>query len=386
MDFIGIIYTWVCQKNGKGYVGLSRSSSIEKTRKRINTPDKLLYNRWKGHILQSNYNPKDCFHFAIRKYGHENFHGKIIKEFCAGSIEEIKKLVDEAEQYYIEENNTLVPNGYNLQKGGFSPLFHPDTCIKMQRKKQAFLNKEEGREWIQKCIERQLSHFQTKKGLEQAKKHSECIKEKYETNPDIKTNISNSLLQYFDTPEGKIQIEKQKKFMIEFYKTKDSEKMRNYLSECAKKRWENDEYRRNQIIKGKERFAGEEGVIRRENLKIKANKRMEDPEKRKLASEKTIAYFDKKGRVEYTCDICYKCTKEFRDKTGYDRHCKTKNHKLRLSKQEAKINILIEPNEKDITKDYTKMTVEELKQLCRDEKITGFSGKKKEELINMLSN
>ena len=306
MDFIGIIYMWVCVITGKGYVGLSRSSRNEETRKRINTHEKLLHNRWKGHMKQSNYNPKDYFHYSILKHGYENFKGRILAEFSAGSIEDIKKLVDEAEQQFIIEHNTLAPNGYNLQSGGFSPSFHPETCAKMRRTKQKFLNTVEGREWIKNCSESQLLYFQTEKGLDQAKKHGKNITMLYETNPEIKTNISNSLLQYFDTPEGKIQIEKQKQQMKEFFMTEDGEKHRNVLSEYAKKRWEDTEYRANQINKGKDRYLGEEGVARKENLKNKVNERMKDPEKRKLASEKTKAHFDKVGRKEYRCEKCDK--------------------------------------------------------------------------------
>lgn len=343
MDFIGIIYMWVCVITGKGYVGLSRSSNDEKTRKRINTYEKLLHNRWKGHILKSNYNPKDYFHYSIRKYGYENFQGRILAEFHAGSIEEIKKLVDQAEQQFIHEHNTIAPNGYNLQIGGLSPSFHQETCAKLRRKKQAFLNTDKGRKWIQNCSDSQLLYFQTEEGLEQAKKHSEKIKELYETNPQIKIEISNSLLLYFNTPEGKIQIEKQKQQMKEFFMTEDGKKLRNILSEHAKKRWEDTAYHENQVKKGKQRFVGEEGRIRKENLRNKANERMKDPEKRKLASEKTKAHFDKVGRKEYRCDTC---DKKCRDKTAYNKHCSTKKHAqilLSLSKEKAEVKLNI-PN------------------------------------------
>jgi len=346
MDFIGIIYMWVCVITGKEYVGLSRSSKNEETRKRINTHEKLLHNRWKGHILQSNYNPKDYFHYSIRKHGYENFQGRILAEFRAGSIEEIKKLVDQAEQQFIDEHNTIAPNGYNLQKGGFSPSFHPETCEKMRRKKQAFLNTDKGREWIQNCSDSQLLYFQTEKGLEQAKKHGENITILYETKPEIKTKISISLLQYFDTPEGKIQIEKQKQYLKELFMTEDGEKLRNTLSGYAKKRWEDTEYRANQINKGKDRFLGEEGIARKENLRNKIIERMKEPEKRKLASEKTKAHFDKVGRKEYICD---KCDKKCRDKTAYEKHCSTKIHAqilLGLSKQDAKNKVQKDTSEK----------------------------------------
>ena len=73
---------------------------------------------------------------------------------------------------------------------------------------------------------------------------------------------------------------------------------------------------------------------------------MKDPERRRLASEKTKAHFDKVGRKEYICD---KCEKKFRDKTAYDSHCSTKIHTqilLGLSKQEAKNKVQKDTSEK----------------------------------------
>jgi hypothetical protein len=347
MDYIGIIYIWICILTQKSYVGLSKSSSIEATRNRINTPEKLLYNRWKGHIQQANYNPKDHFHFAIRKYGQENFRGKVLKTFYAKSLEDIKKIVDNEEQKMIQEMGTLVPNGYNLQLGGFSSSFHVETCKKMRTIKQAFLRTTEGQEWIQKCSETQLVYFQTEKGIEQAKHHGNHISNLYETNPDIKNKISNTLLEYFESPEGRIQIENQKKYLKKFYNTDEGKKLRNFLSQCAKKRWENTEYRSNHISKMIEYYAGEEGKKRRDDLRVKAVERLKDPEKRKNLSEKTKAYFDEIGRKEYICEVCD--NKKFRDKTSYERHCSTKNHQQRvlgLSKEDAKAKIQAETSAK----------------------------------------
>jgi hypothetical protein len=345
MVFIGIIYTWICIITGMVYTGQAKSSKNEKIRALINTHEKLLHNRFKGHIRDSKH-PNTYFHHAIRKYGPDNFNGKIIEEFSAESLDEIKKLVDKAEQKCIKENNTLAPHGYNLQTGGCSPSFHPTTCKKMQMKKQAFINTDNGRKWIKKCSESQKLYFQTKKGLEQAKKHGDRIRLIYETKPDIKSNIRKTLLDYFDTPAGKIQIEKQKMCMTEFYMTEDGEKMRIILAKHAKKRWEDPEYHANQVSKGTQRFSGEEGTERRANLRAKQTERMKDPDRRKLASEKTKAQFDKKGRKNYKCD---NCDRTCRDKTGYDKHCLTKKHKLilsGLSEEEAKNTVQKETSEK----------------------------------------
>jgi hypothetical protein len=269
MDFHGIIYVWLCTVTGLSYIGLSKSSSKEQTRRRIDTPEKLLYNRWRGHIYQSIYGPFDYFHNAIRKYGHENFQGTILKVFHSESLEDIKKQVDIAEKEYITSFNTLAPNGYNLQTGGRSPVCHDDTKQKLKIKLE--------------------SYFKSSKGQEQLTKQSTFLKE------------------FFNTDEGKM--------------------LRDKLSICAKKRWEDSDYRRNQIEKGTERFEGPNGEIRKDNLRQKVFERLENPIVRQQASEKTREYFDKIGRKEYKCELCD--NKVFRDKTAYFKHCNTSLHKKR---------------------------------------------------------
>jgi DNA-binding NarL/FixJ family response regulator len=346
MDFIGIIYTWVNTLNGKAYVGLTRSSSVEKIRTSINTPEKLLFNRWKGHVSEAIYRPKDYFHYAIRKYGHEKFNGRVLQVFKASNIDDLKKMLDSAEIRMIEEHNTLAPNGYNLQKGGFSPSFHDETCKKMRAKKQAFLNSDEGREWIQKCSDTQLLHFQTDKGLEQAKNHGEYISELYKKQPEIKDAIRNTLLNYFNTADGKQQIERQKEFMEEFYKTERGIAMKQKLSLHAKQRWQQVGYRENQSKLGKERFLSEDGERRKQNLRDKLAERLKDPEKIAQISEKTKAHFDKVGRKEYRC---VSCDIHCRDKTAYNKHCSTKKHTQiasGLTKEEAKEKVAKETAEK----------------------------------------
>jgi hypothetical protein len=329
MDYIGIIYVWYCSITGKSYVGLSRSSSVETTRKRISTPEKLFLNRWRGHIQEATYRPQDYFHYAIRKYGHEAFQGTILKTYYAATLEEIKKTVDAAERDMIGSLGTLVPNGYNLQLGGYSPTFHIETRKKMIAKKQAFLRTEEGQEWIRTCSERQLLHFQTEKGLEQRKKHGIKISKLYEARPEIKSNIRNTLMVFFQTDEGKNQIKKLADFLKEFYNTAEGEKMREYQSALAKKRWEDPAYHKNQVDMGLQRFQGEDGERRREGLRDKAIVRNSDPERRLQAAEKTIAHFNKIGRKKYECAICD--NKPFRDLTGYTKHCNTKIHQQRAN-------------------------------------------------------
>jgi hypothetical protein len=68
--------------------------------------------RWKQHARDATNGKDYCrlLNNAIRKYKHENFTIEIIKE-C-----EIKDL-DYNENLYIEQLNTMTPNGYNLTSG-----------------------------------------------------------------------------------------------------------------------------------------------------------------------------------------------------------------------------------------------------------------------------
>ncbi len=55
-----------------------------------------------------------AFHNAIIKYGWDNFKHEILVDGL--TIEEANIL----EEFYIKKYNTLAPNGYNLQTGGFN--------------------------------------------------------------------------------------------------------------------------------------------------------------------------------------------------------------------------------------------------------------------------
>lgn len=96
-------------------------------------------NRWLSH--QRNEGSKLVFQ-AIKKYGLEN----LIFEVIAGdSLEN--------EDYYIQEHNSMYPNGYNLTSGGNIPPNHKGKTYeeiygvegaREQRKKRAKLQKERG--------------------------------------------------------------------------------------------------------------------------------------------------------------------------------------------------------------------------------------------------
>ena len=87
------IYQITCNVNGKSYIGLSKNPK----------------QRFKGHI-QSDY----PIGKAIRKHGVENFTLDIL-------VEDLPQ--DDAsnlEALFIDLNNTLAPNGYNIREGGYN--------------------------------------------------------------------------------------------------------------------------------------------------------------------------------------------------------------------------------------------------------------------------
>lgn len=101
---MGYIYKITNNINGKGYVGQT-IQPIE--------------NRWAQHIAtssQNKENKKYAIHYAIEKYGLENFSFSILEEVSDDS------LLNDKEIYWIEKEKTYVEekdgHGYNLTRGG----------------------------------------------------------------------------------------------------------------------------------------------------------------------------------------------------------------------------------------------------------------------------
>lgn len=89
----GFIYKYT-SPSGKSYIGQTIRSLYERSGK-----DGI------------NYQNCSVFYKAIEKYGFSNFKVEILAELPVEQLEE-------AEQFYILEYNTLLPNGYNYYPGG----------------------------------------------------------------------------------------------------------------------------------------------------------------------------------------------------------------------------------------------------------------------------
>lgn len=97
---MGYIYKITNNVNGKVYIGQTRN---------------LIEYRWQHHLYKGRNPDKPDTNYplyrAMRKYGLENF--SILQ------VEEIdNELLDERECYWIQQENSLTPNGYNCDLGG----------------------------------------------------------------------------------------------------------------------------------------------------------------------------------------------------------------------------------------------------------------------------
>lgn len=102
----GVIYVITNNVNGKQYVGQAVSYSP-------NGREWGSHRRWSAHLKNARNGKCECrlLESAICKYGEDAFK---VEDILACSIQEL----NEYEKRYIQEYNTLVPNGYNLMTGG----------------------------------------------------------------------------------------------------------------------------------------------------------------------------------------------------------------------------------------------------------------------------
>ena len=104
------IYLVLNKVNNKMYVG--QSVNIDR--------------RWYDHLYKA-FSVKDIsynspLHQSFRKYGIENFEFTVL---CECLVEEL----DEKEKQYIQDLNTLSPNGYNILQGGQEFRAEQNFCI-----------------------------------------------------------------------------------------------------------------------------------------------------------------------------------------------------------------------------------------------------------------
>lgn len=104
IKYIGYIYCITNSINGKQYIG----QTIRNIKK-----------RWLAHIAEAKReNNPSYFHKAILKYGKLNFKISEVEKICFNNKEELKKYLNILEKKYIQQYNSMRPNGYNITPGG----------------------------------------------------------------------------------------------------------------------------------------------------------------------------------------------------------------------------------------------------------------------------
>jgi group I intron endonuclease len=144
---MGIIYMITCQKNGKKYIGQTQFSAAD---------------RWKEHcycasVLQraKNSDPlinTNCSYYKQMKtstlYNSMALHG--IESFTFEVVEEIPNSeLNDAEKLYIEEYNSMLPNGYNATSGGDSKYTHTAEAIRKMVERKLDTLDENRHEYLQ---------------------------------------------------------------------------------------------------------------------------------------------------------------------------------------------------------------------------------------------
>jgi group I intron endonuclease len=159
---IVFIYIVTCLTTKKSYVG--------KTTESINR-------RWRRHVVNKN-NYCRLLSEAINLYGEDDFNIYTLKSTSIN-------MLDYYENKYINEYNTLHPNGYNLQSGGSVGFVHnSDTLLRMSKSQKGRIINDTTKEKL--SVSNQL------------KQHSEESKEKMKINHVSKRNTNSTLTDALD--------------------------------------------------------------------------------------------------------------------------------------------------------------------------------------------
>ena len=139
----GIIYGSRNIVNGKWYIGQTVNYKQRK----------------QNHLACTRYNRDRCvFHAAIRKYGEDSFEWTVLES----DIHTYDEL-NEREKYWIQEKNSLLPNGYNMNAGGNGTPNHRKNFVAWNKGKTGCYTEEALRRMSDGQKGRRVSEDQRKK-------------------------------------------------------------------------------------------------------------------------------------------------------------------------------------------------------------------------------
>jgi|LakMenEpi03Aug12_release.lakeMendotaPanAssembly.Ray.scaffolds.fasta_scaffold00065_149 group I intron endonuclease len=157
--------------NGKQYIGYTT---------------KTLEERKKAHLCKAN-SPSNKHYFylfkqAIRKYGIDNFDWEVL-ETCNS----IKECCDK-EIYYINNHNTISPNGYNLTEGGNGGIPSEETKLKISKSLKTYWHNNKNLNNMVKATTENRSAWAKKSW--QIKKQKGYVRPSYTHKEDSKNKMS----------------------------------------------------------------------------------------------------------------------------------------------------------------------------------------------------
>ena len=178
---IHYIYCYVNKINGKKYIG--QTNNLER-RKKQHIQDSI--HCFQGHEISYEL----PFHRAIRKYGIDNFEYSILEVIDTEDWDEVNKL----ESKYIKKENTIVPNGYNLQCNGMANQGKNKSCLSNDQIQEIIKALKNG-EYIPNIAEK----YQLSRSYISDINNGRCLRQENEKYPLQQNRITNDeYLQIID--------------------------------------------------------------------------------------------------------------------------------------------------------------------------------------------
>lgn len=184
--------------NGKQYVGQTRRTVAK---------------RFKGHARSAASGRKSIIHQAIAKHGIENF---TVRELATATSQDE---LDMLEKQFIEQYNTLTPNGYNLKTGGQhgGSQYSQESRDKMAAAKIGTTASDTTRELMSQV------HSERWSSQDLRDKKSKTSKKVWQ-DPDYRAKISKARAEYWSDPTNRERMAAQaKEFTTEEQKQKIGE-------------------------------------------------------------------------------------------------------------------------------------------------------------------
>lgn len=170
-----IVYAITNLVNGKRYIGITEYS---------------LKRRWGGHKKYVRDGAKTALHRAMRKHGIENFAICELVRLAKGSD---RKTLCEMERFYIAQENTMTPNGYNMTPGGDGAGKGADSVIFGRKMGEEFRAKCRNAWTPERRAAASLRRAESNKKQNVSEEHRAKLKAAWDRSPDRKEKQAKTM-------------------------------------------------------------------------------------------------------------------------------------------------------------------------------------------------